>query len=124
MSVVSASHASTHELPGARFTTLVAPSTGSREMSVWRVEIASGSEPTPHLVTREEVFLVLTGRARIHLEGEVSEAGPGDAIVVPAEKLFALSNAGEDVLTMFACLPVGGQARLPESEPFTPPWAL
>jgi quercetin dioxygenase-like cupin family protein len=123
MSVVTAPIAPTHELPGTRFTRLVAPSTGSTEVSVWRVEIDPGTQPTPHEVTREEVFLVLSGRAVLHLAGDTFEASTGDAMVIPPHTRFSLANAGEDPLTMVTYLPVGGQARLPEGEPFTPPWA-
>src|SRR4051812_5576739 len=123
MPVITAPNEPTHELPGVRFTRHVAPSTGSTEVSVWRVEIAPGTEPTPHEVTREEIFFILSGHAAVRLGDHSSSAGPGDAIVVPAHTTFVLTNAGEEPLTMLTCTPVGGQARLPEGEPFTPPWA-
>lgn len=123
MPVVSAPTAPTHELPGARFTALVAPSTGATEVCLWRVEIAPGTPATPHEVTREEVFVILAGHASVQMGEETLAAAPGDAIIVPAHTRFALANAGEAPLTMLTCLPVGGQARLPEGEPFTPPWA-
>lgn len=124
MSVIAAPPAPTHELPGTRFTKLVAPSTGSTEVCVWRVDIDPGTQPTPHEVTREEVFFVLSGRAVLHLADKIFEANPGDAMVIPPHTRFALANAGEEPLTMMTYFPVGGQARLPEGDSFTPPWAL
>jgi uncharacterized protein len=42
----------------------------------WRIEFG----PNEH-----EYFIVLEGRARIHADhGEVTEAGPGQAVVIPA----------------------------------------
>lgn len=123
MSVVSAPSEPTHQLPGTRFTKLVAPSTGSTEISVWRVEIDPDTQPTPHEVTREEVFLVLAGRAVLKINDESFEAHPGDAIVIPAHTQFSVANGGDDTLAMVTYLPVGGQARLSEGNLFTPPWA-
>jgi quercetin dioxygenase-like cupin family protein len=123
VSVVPAPPAPTHELGGARFTSLVTPSRGSSETSVWTVEIAPGTTGAPHRLTREEVFVVLSGRAEVRLDGHVDEAGPGDAVVVPPGVAFALAPAGEEPLRAVCCLPVGGQAQLADGEPFTPPWA-
>jgi mannose-6-phosphate isomerase-like protein (cupin superfamily) len=124
MPVVPCSSAPTHELGGTRFTSLATPSRGSSDTSVWRVEIAPGTPGTPHQVTREEVFVVLEGRAEVRLGDAVSSAGPGDAIVVPPGVPFALSPEGDETLRALCCLPVGGQGQLPDGEPFTPPWAL
>jgi mannose-6-phosphate isomerase-like protein (cupin superfamily) len=124
MAVIPRPSAPTHELAGARFTSLATPSCGSNDTSVWLVEIAPGTAPTPHRLTREEVFVVLAGRAEVRLDGEVSVADTGDAIVVPAGVPFALAPAGDETLRALCCLPVGGEGQLADGEPFTPPWAL
>jgi quercetin dioxygenase-like cupin family protein len=113
----------THELEGTRFTSLATPSRGSTETSVWQVEIRPGTPSTPHSLTHEEVFVVLDGTASVRIDGERSVADTGDAIVVPGGVDFALENGGDDVLRLLCCLPVGGQARLPDGTTFTPPWA-
>ena len=123
MTVLPAPATHTHELPGARFTSLATPSRGSTDTSVWLVELEPGHPSQPHRLTREEVFVVLAGRAEVQLDGAVSTAGTGDAIVVPAGVPFALAADGEEPLRALCCLPVGGQGRLGEGEPFTPPWA-
>ncbi|HMJ15326.1 MAG TPA: cupin domain-containing protein [Polyangiaceae bacterium] len=124
MPVIHAPDSPTHELPNARFTALVGPRLGARDTSVWRVELAAGGAPTLHEVTREEVFFILSGRARVTIDGVSSEASAGDAVLVPALTPFSIENAADAPLTALCCLPVGGQARLPGGEPFTPPWAL
>ena len=104
MPVLRAPAVPTHELGGARFTSLATPSRGSTDTSVWIVEIAPGTPATPHSLTRDE-------------------ARAGDAIVVPAGPEFELSNAGGGPLRLVCCLPVGGQGRLADGSTFVPPWA-
>ena len=124
MAVLPAPPAPTHELGGARFTSLATPSRGSSDTSVWMVEIAPGTPGTAHRLTREEVFVVLGGRAEVRLGEAVAMARPGDAIVVPPGVAFALAPDGDEPLRALCCLPVGGQGQLAGGEPFTPPWAL
>lgn len=123
MPVLPAPTAPTHELGGARFTSLAAPSRGSTDTSVWVVDIAAGTPGAQHRLTREEVFVVLSGRAEVRLGEEISYAEAGDAIVVPPDVPFALAPAGPEGLRALCCLPVGGQAQLADGAPFVPPWA-
>ena len=122
MPVIPAPKAFTHELPHARFKSLATPSRGSAETAVWRVQLAPYGEAVPHQLTREEVFVVTSGRARVRIGGQEQEAGEGDVIVVPPNTDFVLSSATDQPLEALCCLPVGGQARMGERV-FTPPWA-
>ena len=124
MAVIPAPTGPTHELGGTTFTALATPSRGSTDTSVWRVEIPPGTPATPHRLTREEVFVVLAGGAEVSLDGRRESARPGDVVVVPVGVEFEIAPAGEEPLRALCCLPVGGQARLADGEPFTPPWAL
>jgi mannose-6-phosphate isomerase-like protein (cupin superfamily) len=123
MPVIPAPEKPTHELPGTKFTSLATPSRGSTDLSIWQVEIEPGTPATPHSLTREEVFVVLQGEATVALAGETFRAGVGDAIAVPADTPFAISNTGTETLRTLCCMPVGGQARMDGGQPFTPPWA-
>ncbi len=122
MTVLTAPETHTHDLGGTRFTSLATPSRGSAETSVWAVEIDAGVPATPHSLTREEVFVVLDGAANVVIDGVEAVAGRGDAIVVPPEVDFRIANAGDTVLRLLCCLPVGGQAVTTDGR-FTPPWA-
>jgi mannose-6-phosphate isomerase-like protein (cupin superfamily) len=124
MPVIAAPTSATHEVGRTRFTSLATPSLGSARTSIWQVEIPVGETPTPHELTDEEIFVVLEGAAVVTIDGDVSAASVGDAVVVPAGVSFVLANEGEQVLRLLCCLPVGGQAVLPGGKPFTPPWAL
>lgn len=123
MPILSSPAGATHEMHGARFTSLASPTSGSRETSMWTVELAPGAPATPHEVTREEIFLLLAGRAGVRIGEARGEAAQGDVIIVPPDTPFELSVVGEEPLRALVCLPVGGQARLADGTTFTPPWA-
>ena len=123
MPVTDSRTASVHELAGTRFTPLAAPSSGSTEICVWRVELPPHADAVPHELTREEVLVVLSGTARASIGGRVDEVEAGSAVIVPPDTPFSLSAVGAEPVVALAYLPVGGQARMPGEEPFTPPWA-
>jgi mannose-6-phosphate isomerase-like protein (cupin superfamily) len=122
MAVITGADAPSQEMNGVTFTSLASPSRGSQETSVWRIEVPPGTPAAPHELTREEILVVVAGRADVQLGDDRFGAGVGDAIVVPPATTFALSNAGDEPLRAIVCLPVGGQASLGGTT-FTPPWA-
>ncbi|RKS09456.1 cupin domain [Nocardiopsis sp. Huas11] len=123
MPVVHSSTAPEFSMHNATFTGLAAPSRGATETCVWRTELAPGVEGREHALTREEVLVVLAGAAVATVDGAEHALSDGDALIVPPHTPFALANPHERPCTLMAVLPVGGQAVLPEGEPFTPPWA-
>jgi mannose-6-phosphate isomerase-like protein (cupin superfamily) len=123
MPVLYAPDAPTHDIPGARFTTLASPSRGAAETSVWRLELLPGAEPVPHLVTREEIFVALEGEAVATLDGVEQRVRVGDVLVLPPGVEFSLTTPGAQPFGALVCQPVGGQAAMPGGELFTPPWA-
>ena len=84
--------------------------------------LAPGTPGVPHSVTREEVFVGISGQAVVTLAGEEHALGPGDAVIVPPDTLFALANRSDEPFEAVVSLPVGGRA-ITTGEPFTPPWA-
>jgi quercetin dioxygenase-like cupin family protein len=122
MPVIKSASAPTFDLPGLHVTGLAAPSRGCRETSVWRLALAPGTAGTVHTVDREEVFVLIAGRALAQLGGESVALAAGDALVVPANVPFALANPHAEPCEAIAALPVGGCATLPGGEPFAPPW--
>jgi quercetin dioxygenase-like cupin family protein len=112
------------EIPGLRVASLAAPCTGSVETCVWHLTLAPGTPPTPHTVDREEIFVALSGEARLEIEGEETTVANGDVALIPAGRRFSLSNPSAEPFTALAVLPVGGKAALPGEEPFHPPWTL
>ena len=123
MPVLTAPTTWTHEVPNVRFRSLATPRRGTAETSVWRASLAPGAAGAKHSVTREEIFVVLSGVLNVAFESGSERAEEGDAIVVPPNVEFALSAEGERAAEVLCCLPVGGQARLSTGELITPPWA-
>jgi len=124
MPVIKSSAAPTFELPQLSVLGLAAPSRGARETCVWQITLAPETPGTPHSIDREEIFVALTGTARVELGGEDHALAPGDALIVPAGQSFSLSNPGSEPFTALAMVPVGGRALLSGGEPFSPPWVL
>lgn len=42
-----------------------------------------------------EMFIIITGRVRIQMDGESAEMGPGDAVFVPERGVHEMSNIGD-----------------------------
>lgn len=82
--LIEAAATRVHETPNATMTTYAAPSLGSSELAVWRVEMKPGSGGPPYSADHEQVWVVLEGEATITLDGEALRARPGDAVVLPA----------------------------------------
>lgn len=114
----------THQLPGATFTSIATPSTGSQDTAVWEIRLLPGHAGAEHQLTRQEVFIVTSGVAQASIGGERYVVRAGDLLVVPAHTPFALEAAGDDPLVAYCCFPTDGQAFMAGGEPFTPPWAL
>ena len=58
----------------------------------------------PHsLRTSSEVYFILEGRGRMQIDGESSEAGPGQAIYIEPGSIQFIENTGDGPL-VFLCL--------------------
>jgi mannose-6-phosphate isomerase-like protein (cupin superfamily) len=120
--VVRAAEAPQFELPGILFTGLAAPSRGSAQVCTWRLAVEPGLTGQPHVLDRDEVFMVLSGRVRVTPDGEL--IGAGDAVTVPAGESIALSNPGAEPAELYVAIPAGFTATTAEGTPIgTPPWA-
>src|SRR5262245_56475533 len=92
MPIIRASAAPQFTIPGVTVTGLAAPSRGARETCAWGPALAAGAPGTPRSLDREEIFVVLTGRAVASVGDERLELAPGDALIVPARQPFSLAN--------------------------------
>jgi len=123
MPIIAGAEAPQFTLPGITFVGLASPSRGSRENAVWRLIMQPGVTPTPHRLTREEIFVATAGEAIAAIAGETHRLRAGDSVVVPAGIEFSLANLGAAPFEAIVVLPVGGQAAIGDEAPFTPPWA-
>lgn len=137
MPVIRPADAVVHEMHGARFTSFAAPSTGSGELCVWRVELPApngpvrGTEPVhddapravPHRISREEVFVVVEGNLLLTLDGRAEPLSAGDVAVAAAGSLLTLENPGPGPAAAWVSTSVGLEAQLADGSRIVPPWA-
>ena len=124
MPIIKSSNAPQFNIEGLSVTGLASPSRGCAETCVWRLALASNTPGTPHTVDREEIFVVLSGRATATVGGVETELAPGDTLIVPPHVPFALANPHAEPFEAVAVLPVGGRACMPEGAAFSPPWTV
>ncbi len=122
MTVISSTTAPTFVEGGTFVTGLASPSRGSSEIAAWRLQLAPGAASPEHTLTREEVFVVLSGHAVASLDGIRHEIGGGDALVVSPGVPFAIANERDAPFEAVACMRCGGLAQVGD-ETFAPPWA-
>lgn len=122
MPIVREQDAVQHHLHGATFNSFVAPSSGSRELCAWRLEVAAGTVGVPHRVSREEVLVILSGELTATIDGVATALTPGDVIFVPAEATFCLDNGSGGPATAWVTTSVGLEATLADGSSISPPW--
>lgn len=58
---------------------------------------------TPHSLTTSEVYYILGGRGEMHIDDEVREIGPNDAVYIPPNAVQYVRSLGPAPL-VFICL--------------------
>jgi mannose-6-phosphate isomerase-like protein (cupin superfamily) len=121
MTILPKPVAHTHELGPVQFTALATPSRGTKQTTLWKIDVPAGAPPTPHALSNEELFIVTLGSAIVRMEGEELRAEVGDCIVIPAETVFELTNGGAGPLSLLSCMPSGTEVIMGEAR-FIAPW--
>lgn len=121
--IISTHDAQTFDQPGLRAVGYAAPSRGSRELSMWRLELAANEASPGHTLSHEEVFLALDGSAVAHIDGMAHPFGAGDCLVVPPGARFALTTGPQGLSAVCAMAAAGQATFLPDGPTITPPWA-
>ncbi len=93
-------------------------------MSVWRLSLARDVPGVPHVLDKEEIFVVLSGQGEATLGDDRFEIHAGDALVVPSNQLFSLRNSGAHAFEAIAVAAAGVRAHMTNGESFAPPWTL
>jgi mannose-6-phosphate isomerase-like protein (cupin superfamily) len=123
MHVVTAQSAPKFDLFGVQFTGYAAPSRGSHQVCAWHIQVPVGHDSgEPHVLDRDEVFMVTAGRIRLADGGP--ELASGDCAIVPAGTGIRLINSGDTVACAHVIVPAGFSATMADGQPLgTPPWA-
>jgi mannose-6-phosphate isomerase-like protein (cupin superfamily) len=121
--IISSQDAPVFQQNGVTAVGYASPSRGATDLSLWRLSLVAGEASPPHSLSREEVFLALSGSAVATIDGAEHPFAGGDCLVVPAGVPFVLV-AGDAGLDAVCAMAAGGQATLlPDGPTIAPPWA-
>jgi mannose-6-phosphate isomerase-like protein (cupin superfamily) len=111
------------ELHEARFFPLSSPSRGGTELAVWQLRLAPDTVGVPHLIDREEVFILAAGELLIQVDdAEPVRLLPGDAVAVAGGCRLS-ANSGPEGAVATVCTRAGLQATMADGSVISPPWA-
>ncbi len=112
------------ETPGANVSTGIATaSRGAKEVSIIRQRQQPGGGNPPHMHDREEVMLVTEGTVELRVGQEAVTLHAGDALVVPANTVHQLANAGTTEAAWLLIAPAGVGFFHQSGERADPVWA-
>jgi mannose-6-phosphate isomerase-like protein (cupin superfamily) len=125
MNLITAADAAIFDVPDTHVIAYAAPSRGSTELCLWRIDIAPGSTSPLHHMDCEEVFLCLAGHAVVVTSAaEQRPVEAGDCLVLAPGTDFSFRVVGDEPFQAVACIRVGGKATMAFSgDTFVPPWA-
>jgi mannose-6-phosphate isomerase-like protein (cupin superfamily) len=123
MHVITASAAPRFDLSGVEFTGYASPSRGSDDLCTWQITVSGGLySEAPHTLDHDEIFMITSGRLRLHPDGPVQAAG--DCVIVPAGEPIQVINPGAEAATAHVIIRAGFTATMADGTAIgTPPWA-
>ena len=76
---------------------------GSRNMTVTWVDVPPGGEQRAHShPDSEQVYVIVRGRGRMSVAGDVEEVGEGDLVFIPPAAPHGIVNTGTETLVYIA----------------------
>jgi mannose-6-phosphate isomerase-like protein (cupin superfamily) len=75
----------------------------SGRYSLAHATIATGGKSKKHRLAGDEVYFILTGTGRMHVDNEIAEVSPGDAVNIPPGATQWIENIGDGDL-VFLCM--------------------
>lgn len=78
------------------------------DISFFLVDAEPGQGPRPHRHPYPETWIVRSGRGTFYAEGDETEAGPGDVVVVGANTPHTFRNNGTELLEL-VCIHAAGE---------------
>jgi quercetin dioxygenase-like cupin family protein len=121
--IVTESDTRTTTTPAGVMSALAGPSRGSHRLSTWRVRMAPGAASPEHVIDRDQVWMPVSGRFEVSVDGEEAEMAAGQAAVIPAGAVRRIQT-GEGPGEALVCMVPGGRASVVGQEGTVPlPWA-
>ena len=75
----------------------------SGRYSLAHARIPVGGKSVPHRLATDEVYYILQGSGRMHIDEEAESVSTGDTIEIPPHSLQWIENVGRDDL-VFLCI--------------------
>jgi mannose-6-phosphate isomerase-like protein (cupin superfamily) len=91
---------------------------GSRNLTVTWVDVPPGAEQRAHSHEEaEQVYVIVRGRGRMEVAGDVEEVGEGDLVFIPPSTQHGIVNEGPETLVyVSAASPPISQAEVYRDE--------
>lgn len=116
--------ARTFHVHGVTFTSFVASATGSSSLAAWRADFPPRIHGQAHTMTHEEILCVLSGALAVEVGDRSFTASAGDAVLVPAEAVFRVSNDTDEPAQAWVTTTLGMTATMCDTgDALSPPWA-
>lgn len=78
----------------------------TERQSLAEASLEAGQSTQRHYhAASEEIYLILEGSGRLEVDGDVSEVGPGDAILIPPGAGHELTAGRDGVRLLCSCVP-------------------
>ncbi len=85
--------------------------------SLAHAEVAVGERTYRHRLHAQEVYYLLAGQGRVHIDDESREVTAGDAVFIPAGSVQWIENTGSSALKFLALVDPPWQAEADERLP-------
>ena len=109
-----------HSLHGNHIAGVATPTSGARQVEMWRGRIDANSATPPHSHDTEEVVLFLKGSGRATVADRELRYQAGDTLVLPAAQVHQIFAETESEFV--SALPIGGTVKLPDGVVMDLPW--
>ncbi|MCC2658861.1 MAG: hypothetical protein K0Q76_3969 [Panacagrimonas sp.] len=109
-----------HSLHGNHIAGVATPTSGARQVEMWRGRMDAQSASPPHRHDTEEVVLFLKGSGRATISDREVQFQAGDTVLLPAGELHQLFADTE--CEFVAAMPLGGTVKLPDGVVMDLPW--
>lgn len=109
-----------HSLHGNHIAGVATPTSGARQVEMWRGRMDAQSASPPHRHDTEEVVLFLKGNGRATIADREVRFQAGDTVMLPAGVLHQLFADTE--CEFVSAMPLGGTVQLPDGVVMDLPW--
>lgn len=92
-------------LAGVEKHDLIGTAEGARDYHVRYFHVPAGGRTARERHPHDHGVVIVTGRARVTLGGEVHEVGPGDAVYVDGDELHCFEALGDQPLGFICVVP-------------------